>query len=206
MIHIQTPVIKRIILCIILLSFLACSNSKEQNALFKDTYIDVLSKEIFKFRHSRPPNPEEFERGIKGPLPSVLDTLNPLRLYVQKKHLEVALNKFNVKLPKEFKFVYDKTNKTVGYLPENIEKYSTKEYEFIEFNNLDEVFKNDKISKLNFGGTLQFSRVLLNKEYNRALFFARDTRDSLDSVGRLILLEKVNGKWNVLKSIVISIT
>ena len=183
---------------------ISCSNLTEQNSLFKDTYIEVLSKEIFKFRNIRPPSSEEFKKGIRGPIPSNRDTLNSLKLYIQKEHLKVSFNEFNVKLPNEYMFAYDTTNRTEDYLPENIQDYSTKEYEFLEFDNLDEVFKNDEFSLLNFGGTLQFSKVLLNKEYNKGLLFVRDSRDQLDSVESLILLEKVNGKWKVQKSIVIS--
>ena len=203
MIHIQTLVIKRITLFILLLFFLACSKNKEQNPIFKDTYVDIFTKEIFEYRYLRPPNPEEFENGVTTFI-KIPDTLGAVKVYIQKKPLEVALNKFNVKLPEEFKFAYDTTNVTVNYLPDNIGQYSTKQYKLIELENSNEVFKKKQIYSLDFGGVLQFSKVLLNKEHNRALLFVRDTRDSLDSIERLILLEKINGKWKVLKSIVIS--
>ncbi|RPD96686.1 hypothetical protein EGM88_10020 [Aureibaculum marinum] len=197
----KTLVTKNTIFFIIIITFIGCSSRKNTNSLFKDTYTDILSKEIFNFRSIRPPTFEEFQRGIEGPLPSKMDTINPLRLYVQKEHLDVNFKELKVKLPEDFKFIYQIESQTLDYLPEDIEQYSTKKYEFIEFVSLDEVSRNDITLELNYGGILQFSRALLNKERNKAILFVRDTYDKLDSVENIILLEKNNGKWEIFKSI-----
>ncbi|MDY7395715.1 hypothetical protein UMM65_10710 [Aureibaculum sp. 2210JD6-5] len=201
----KTLVIKKIIIIVLILTSIGCLNKKRIYALFKDTYISILSEEIFKFKYLRSPNPEEFERGIKELIPIERDTFEPLNVYVQKGDLEINFSEFNSKLPESFKFVSDSTSKTISYLPENIEHYSNKKYNLISFVNLDKIFEKQK-KILNSGGIVQFSKALLNKEQNKALLFIRDTRNKLDSVESLILFNKNNGKWEKFKVIGISLS
>ncbi len=205
MIHIQTLVTKSILIFVLILTATSCSTNKDQNSLFKDTFMEVISESIIDLRYMKPPTPEESRLNLKLKFPERPDTLSPLKLYVQKWHLDTDFSKFNNKLPEDFKFFSDSTSKTINYLQENIIRYSNKEFNIIPFNDLDKTFEKQK-NKLDSGGILQFSKALLNIEQNKALLFIRDTRNELDSVESLILFKKINGKWEIFKSIGISLS
>ncbi|WP_157972824.1 hypothetical protein [Aureibaculum luteum] len=206
MIHIQTLVTKRIIIFVLILSSMSCSNGKEQNSLFKDTYMEILTGSIVDFRYMKPPTFEESQKGIKIQFPIKRpDTLSPLKLYVQKDHINIDFSEFENRLPEDFKFNSDSMSEIVDYLPYDVNTYSNKEYELISFKDLDKTFEKQK-NQFDSGGILQFSKVLFNREKNKAILFFRDTRNELNSTESLILFKKINGKWVIFKSIGISLS
>ena len=201
MIHIQTLAIKNMLPLLSVLIFFGCSVNKNTPNPFKDTYMDILK--IWDFRYMRVPTYEQSQKGIKIKKQKRPDTLAPLKIYVQREHIELnmdLLNKKIIELAPDFIF----TDNTIDYIPVNTEIFSNNIYEFIPFKNLDDVFKTDISNQSNFGSVIQFSKLLLNKKGDRAFLFVRKTRHSLDSEESLFLLEKHSRKWKLVKSIGIS--
>lgn len=205
MTHIQTLAIKKTLLFLSILIFFGCSVNKNTSTAFKDTYMVILKG--WDGRYMKPPTPEQSRKGIKVKLQKRPDTLSPLKKYIQKEHISVDFDRLNKKMsemPPDF--VYQFKDSTIDYIPKNITHFSNKIYEFIPFSHLDEVFKTDIPSQSDFGGVLQFSKLLLNKKGDKALLFLRNTRHSLNSVESLYLLEKKNGKWEKVQSFGISMS
>jgi hypothetical protein len=203
MTHIQTLAIKKTLLFLSILIFFGCSVNKGTSIVFKDTYMSILKKSVVDFRYIKPPTPEQSQKGIKIKKQKRPDTLAPLKIYVQREHIKLDLDLLNnkiIELSPSFIF----TDNTIDYIPVNIETFSNKIYEFIPFNHLDEVFKTDIPSQSDFGGVIQFSKLLLNKKGDKAFLFIRKTRHSLNSVESLYLLEKHSRKWKIVKSFGIS--
>lgn len=207
MIHIQTFAIKKTLLFLSILIFFGCSVNKDTSIAFKDTYMSILKKSVVDFRYIKPPTPEQSRKGIKVKLQKRPDTLSPLKLYVQKEQITEDFDRLNKKMSEMPPgFVYQFKDSTIDYIPKNIVYFSNKIYEFIPFNHLDDVFKTDIPSQSDFGGVLQFSKLLLNKNGDKALLFIRKTRHSLNSTESLYLLEKKNGKWEKVQSFGISMS
>jgi hypothetical protein len=205
MIHIQTLAIKKTLLFLSILIFFGCSVNKNTSTAFKDTYIEILKG--WDGRYMKVPTFEQSEKGIKFEQQRRPDTLSPLKKYIQKEHITVNFDRLNKKMSEmPLGFVYQFKDSTIDYIPKNVVRFSNKIYEFIPFNHLDDVFKTKIPSQSDFGGVLQFSKLLLNKKCDKALLFIRNTRHSLNSTESLYLLEKKNGRWGKVQSFGISMS
>ena len=203
MIHIPTPAIKKLLAIISLIVFYSCVAQKDSATAFKDTYMETLRK--WDGRYMKVTSYEDFLKGKRNKtIHKRPDTLPPLKIYVQIPSIEFDFERLKLKLsdvPDDF--IYHFTKMSVDYVPQNITAYSNKIYTFIPLNSFDEVkklFKSDIPYQDDFGGVLQYSKLMLNKKGNKALLFVRDTRHRLNSVESLYLLEKKNGKWVKVKS------
>ena len=202
MTHTQILAIKKILIVIMVFLCLGCLSNKDQNSLFSDTYSEILTDQIFADRYIIPPTPEEFNSGFRTEAIRIHpDSLPTMNLYVQKEHLDFDFNQIRVKLPEAYKFAYHSKKAPIDYLPNHLEKFNSKKYQFITISDLDSFVNGEKVWKSSNGRILQFSKVLLNDKNNKALLFIRDTYDQLDSNENLILLEKVDKKWKVHSSI-----
>ncbi|MBN4048448.1 hypothetical protein JYU17_00580 [Flavobacteriaceae bacterium AH-315-O20] len=187
------------------LIFFGCSVHKDASNIFKDTYMSILKKSVVDFRYIKPPTYEQSQKGVKIKKQKRPDTLSPLKIYVQREHIEVNFDQLKKRLSElPPSFINNFTDSIINYIPVNIETFSNNIYEFIPFKNLDEVFETDIPSQSDFGGVIQFSKLLLNKKGDKAFLFIRKTRHSLNSVESLYLLEKHDRKWKKVKSFGIS--
>ncbi len=195
---------------IIGIHFLILNQDKNHSTAFKDTYMRIFNNSIIDFRYFKTPTPEQSRKGIVVKPQKRPDTLSPLKLYIQKTHIDVDFDRLNRKLSKMPPgFVYGFKDKTIDYIPNNISRYSNKIYKLIPLDTYNEVaklFKSKIPFQSDFGGVLQFSKLFLNKKGDKALLFIRDTRHRLNSTESLYLLERKRGKWKIVKEFSISMS
>jgi hypothetical protein len=188
-------VINKALLIIVVMLGFNCS-TPNSNELFWDTFDSVLSGSVRDFRYNRPPNFEEFQKGIEIPYYNKRpDSLDKLRVTVAENPIEVDFNQYSDKFPEEYKFVINKNSHSMNYIPPKIQDYTHKDYK-VEFQkNPHKNFKG--FQGMGYGGMLQLSNAIINQDNDKAIVYLQLTRSRLDGFSSIVLFKKIKGKWEI---------
>jgi len=89
----------------------------------------------------------------------------------------------------------DKNCRSMNYIPPNIQDYTHEDYH-VEFQR--DPHKNFKgFQGLEYGGMLQLSNALVNKDNDKAIVYLQLTRSRLNGFSSIVLFKKVKGKWEI---------
>lgn len=196
------------IVCVFLL--VLCCNINEKNDFFEQTKEAIFSlpEDI---RYYRPVTLSEYNDGVKEMVQLHPEgSLPDLRIYAHSKSIPRKfwqINNIKHKIPTDYFFVFSKKNSPKKYLNNNFKEYSFDNRHVTEVNNFDYLFsENFEHLENNWGGLMQFSDVLFNESFNKAVLFVRISVDDLNSSESLLLFKKQNQKWVLEKHILVSIS
>ena len=204
MMKINIHVIKTLKYLVIIILLQACMNTKNEKEFSNSLITQVFENNIRSFRESKMPTYEEFMSNKSKSIDTNLinNDIRSLVVYVDTASIKFPVIELEkLKLPQSYYFLLNKNCNTLSLFQKdfNVNELN-KNFKIVYADEVDykEIFNQHG---LNFGGFLQFSDFLINQSNSKAAIFLRNTISPLDSVEKIILLEKVKNKWIIMKQI-----
>ncbi|MDX1272805.1 hypothetical protein [Bizionia paragorgiae] len=209
MMNIQTRVIYK---CFILLFFTLVFGCKEkQNSLsvFNDTFDSFLTKSVIDIRYNTPPSFEEYKDGLSKKAVLIRpDSISKLKLFVVQTSSGAYLARYKNYLPEDYKNIIKNSSTEISYVPEETTVFSNHNFEvkIIEEKDIKSFKRSEEFSGNNVGGVFYFSKMIINKEHNKAMVYVSWFKEKLNGNSSIILFKREKENWVIDDVVAISVS
>ncbi|TYC07789.1 hypothetical protein ES677_14915 [Bizionia gelidisalsuginis] len=198
--------------CFILLFFTLVFGCKEkQNSLsvYNDTFDSFLTKSVIDIRYNTPPSFEEYKDGLSKKAVLIRpDSISKLKLFVVQTSSDNYLLSYKNYLPKDYKNIIKNSSTEISYVPEKTTVFSNHNFavKIIEEKDIKSFKRSEEFSGNNVGGILYFSKMIINKEHNKAMVYVSWFKEKLNGSSSIILFKREKENWVINEVVAISVS
>ncbi|TYB74248.1 hypothetical protein ES676_08690 [Bizionia saleffrena] len=209
MMNIQPRVIYK---CFILLLFtlvFGCKEKQKSLSVYNDTFDSFLTKSVIDIRYNTPPSFEEYKDGLSKKAVLIRpDSISKLKLFVVQTSSDNYLVSYKNYLPKDYKNIIKNSSTEISYVPEKTTVFSNHNFavKIIEEKDIKSFKRSEEFSGNNVGGILYFSKMIINKEHNKAMVYVSWFKEKLNGSSSIILFKREKENWVINEVVAISVS
>lgn len=206
---IQTRVIYYYFILLFFTLVLGCKEKQNSVNIYKDTFDSFLTKSVIDIRYNTPPSFEEYKNGISKKAVLIRpDSISKLKLFVVQTPSNNYLASYKNYLPEDYKNIIKNSSSEISYVPEETKVFSNHNFvvKIIEEKDIKSFKSSEEFSGNNVGGVFYFSKMIINKEHNKAMVYVSWFKEKRNGNSGIILFKREKENWVIDEVVAISVS